>query len=967
MKRRWWIVVLLIGMVGVAALGVLGWRWFRAPRQPVATRTEAEWLEELASADAEQGARAGSALAEQGEVGLRVLLAARKSSDMRAHRQAVRALARMGSLAARPLVEALPESGERAAVALVRLGPAAVEALEAGLREPESAPHCARVLGEIGPRARAAVPALLALMQDREGSRERRAEVVRALGRIGPDPETPPGLPDPVIDGLTAALDDPAVAVQQRALEALAELGPRAQTALPALARVTRGRNADLAAGACLALAGLGGPGAVAPLVARLKDDRRPVREAAAEGLARLGPVARPALPALADVLSSPTPLAARTALERIGADAVPALAAVLRNDQPAARFQAGLALYHLGSRARPAIRDLQTSLDHPGSTARLAGSALLLASAPWENISTLAALEDLVEQEQDALLVAALALARLDPVQAAPALPRVVRSLRERPGAEMAVDMLAACGPSAHVHADDLVAMLRSGDGLQFQAAAHALYGMGPPIPLAPVIRELLAAELKKTDAVPGRQQALLLLLARLGPAAREALPEIQAALKIPNLRGIAALALARQDAARASEAVQALLLDLEGDRARQAVALMTLRELGSAASEAVQSLRPCLRDPALVRAALDVVEGVGPAGSTLAADLIGLLSERDRLVVQRAGEVLVRLGPAAVPGLRGALKIPNSQVRESAIERLGQIGQPAAAAVPALQAALEDGNSNVRLLAAEALGRIGPAAAPALPTLRTWLSSWEADTRRAAVRALGQMGVDPKEAIPDLVSCLFDPDEVVRYGAASVLGRWASAEEAVLEALEGGLEDASPPVRLASAGALARLESRRLPQAVQTLRALAQGANVSLRREAVEALFTVQPAAARELFPLLEADLRALPDAEAIRLIAALARMDKERIPALLPELVDRLNRPDATKAEAAAVALGQLGQAARPVVSELVRWLPRPGSLAVRRAVTNAIRAIDPAAVPDNVTPGQPLHLYDPWVDR
>jgi HEAT repeat protein len=489
----------------------------------------------------------------------------------------------------------------------------------------------------------------------------------------------------------------------------------------------------------------------------------------------------------------------------------------------------------------------------------------------------------------------------------------------------------------------------------------------MGPPVRLVPVLREMLVAESKKPDAVPARQQALLFLLARLGAGGREALPEIQAALKVPGLRAFAALALARQDQARASEAVQALIPDLEGDLPQQQAALMTLRELGAAAGEAVLSLRPCLRNPALVLEALDVVEGVGPAGTPLVTDLIGLLSERNRLVVQRAGEILVQLGPAAVPGLLGALKSPNPQVRESAIERLGRIGKPAAAAVPPLQAALEDGNSNVRLLAAEALGRIGPAAAPALPTLQTWLSSWEADTRRAAVRALGQMGVEPREAIQDLVSCLFDPDEVVRYGAASVLGRWATPDEGVLAALEGSLEDASPPVRLASALALARLESRRLPQAVQMLRALAQGANVSLRREAVEALFTVQPASARDLFPLLEADLRALPDAEAIRLAAALARMDKERVPALLPELVNRLNRPDATQAESAAAALGRLGLAARPVVPEMVRWLPRPGSLAVRRAVTNAIRAIDPFPVPNTLAPGQPLHLVDPWVER
>jgi HEAT repeat protein len=819
----------------------------------------------------------------------------------------------------------------------------------------------------MGPRARQAVPVLLALVQDREGSRERRAEVVRALGRIGPDPDTGPGMPDPVIDALTAALDDPVVLVQERALEALAELGPRAQAALPALARLARGKNPDLAAGACRALARLGGPGAVSPLVARLTDDRGPVREAAAQALARLGPAARTALPALTDALASPTPVAARTALERIGAEAVAPLAAALRNEQPSARFQAGLALYHLGSRARPALPDLLASLEQPESTGQLAAATVLFAATGWEKLAPLVALADRVEQEQDAVLVALLALARLDPPRAAPGLPRVIRFLRERTNTRLAVSVLTALGSSAQASADDLAALLRSDEESRFQSAAHALYGMGPPARLVPVLRELLAGELKKSHPAGTRPQVLLFLLARLGPAAREAIPEVQAARKLPPLRALAALVLARQDPARASEAIQDLLPDLEGEQIQQHTALLTLRELGAAAAEAVPSLRPCLRNPALVLLALDVVEGVGPAGSPLVTDLLGLLSERNGLVVQRAGEILVRLGPAAVPGLLGALKSPNPRVRESAIERLGQIGKPAAGAVPALQAALEDEDTNVRLLAAEALGRIGSAAAPALAALQTRLSSWEADTRRGAVRALDRMGVDAKEVVPDLVSCLFDPDEVVRYGAASVLGRAGSAGEEVLTALEGALDDASPPVRLAAALALARLDSGRIPQAVQTLHSLAQGANPSLRREAVEALFTVQPPSAHDLFPLLEADLRELPDAEAIRLTSALARMDPARVPALLPELVNRLNRPDAPRAEQAAVALGQLGPAARPAVPELVRWLPRPGSLAVRRAVTNAIRAIDPNAVPGTLAAGQPLHLVDPWAER
>src|SRR5437016_5855471 len=136
MKRSVWRVgaalVLLVGLGQLASLGLrLGWQKWHRPGEawPGGQGVEA-WLEQLRSPDPVEGTRAAEALADLGSAGLPVLLEARKDADVRAHRRAAAALVRLGAEAAEPLVKDLPRGGERVEVILVRLGPAALPALE---------------------------------------------------------------------------------------------------------------------------------------------------------------------------------------------------------------------------------------------------------------------------------------------------------------------------------------------------------------------------------------------------------------------------------------------------------------------------------------------------------------------------------------------------------------------------------------------------------------------------------------------------------------------------------------------------------------------------------------------------------------------------------------------------------------------------------------------------------------------
>lgn len=99
-----------------------------------------------------------------------------------------------------------------------------------------------------------------------------------------------------------------------------------------------------------------------------------------------------------------------------------------------------------------------------------------------------------------------------------------------------------------------------------------------------------------------------------------------------------------------------------------------------------------------------------------------------------------LIRMGPAAVPGLVDGLRHQNKNVRRASAKALGKIGEQNSDALRALSAALLDVDSGVRRFAAEALGRLGDAAY--VPMLAEVLADVDADARIAAFKALSSIG---------------------------------------------------------------------------------------------------------------------------------------------------------------------------------------------------------------------------------
>ena len=121
----------------------------------------------------------------------------------------------------------------------------------------------------------------------------------------------------------------------------------------------------------------------------------------------------------------------------------------------------------------------------------------------------------------------------------------------------------------------------------------------------------------------------------------------------------------------------------------------------------------------------------------------------------------------------------------------------------IQALTQTLEDEDEDVREAAIQALGEIGPQAVEAVPALIDTLQEHEDhDVREAGAEVLGMIGPDAKEAVPALIQTL-EEDFWVREAAAEALGE-IGPEEGVVPALIQALEDAGPSVSRSAADAL-------------------------------------------------------------------------------------------------------------------------------------------------------------------
>lgn len=297
------VVLVIVLLIGAAILGeptgaLRGRLWGDAFYQ---NRSASAWRSLLASGPAEQ-AQAEAALAHPSAVPVlrQILLRpAREGGPAEARLIAARLLGKIGpaARAAEPeLLAAMRDSDPHlpgvAATSLPKVGIPADKALPALLPLLDT-PHAAvalRAISEYRAEARSILPQLQAVLSDRSRESEVRWNAARTLGKIGPDAVA-------AVPALIEQLQDDDALVREHAAEALGDIGPPASQAVPAL-------------------------------VEALSDPVTRVRRDAVRSLGQIGPSAKQAAPAVRRLLADPEQMvreAASTAWVRITGEEIPA------------------------------------------------------------------------------------------------------------------------------------------------------------------------------------------------------------------------------------------------------------------------------------------------------------------------------------------------------------------------------------------------------------------------------------------------------------------------------------------------------------------------------------------------------------------------------------------------------------------------------------------------------------------
>lgn len=406
------------------------------------------------------------------------------------------------------------------------------------------------------------------------------------------------------------------------------------------------------------------------------------------------------------------------------------------------------------------------------------------------------------------------------------------------------------------------------------------------------------------------------------------------------------------------------------------------------------------------------NVIIALDNIGEPAVAPLIATLKDSDPQVRGFALAALVGIGGPAVEPLIAALTnganqqtpeighkskkrksqpTPVDPVRQGAVNALGEIKDPRA--IQPLAATLRDPNSDLRESALQALGNIGPAA---LQSLIAALQSTDANLQRQVEKQLGDIA-DPR-AIGPLIAALKspgwnvhqneetghrsrnrrapkDPYAEVREGAAEALGEILrkTNDSSVTDALIASLDDQNYMVREAAAGALGHVKG---PSLVGPLASLLSDANSEVRVAAIKALGNLGAPAVGPLATALKStdwDVRASavealggigePAVEA--LIGALQSADSKvrwraanelgeiKDPRTVEPLIAALKDPDANVRSGAVVGLGRMGdsRAAEPLIAAMqdsdptVRWraAEQLGEIASPRAVEALLAAL------------------------
>lgn len=569
----------------------------------------------------------------------------------------------------------------------------------------------------------------------------------------------------------------------------------------------------------CLAVPGMAGGlalgGDIGQLTSDLGSRDSNVRWKAADGLARMGPQAASAVPALIKAMGSSDLQLRWRAARAVGAmgpeaaAADEALVALLGDSDPLVREYAADSLGRIGVVNESVLEALGKAAtdESPQVRAEAVGAINSFELEPSQRIALLV---NVLNDAEPSVVAPALHTIAENAPEGSETLIKALKNPKSRywgcliaaemgPRAKHAVSALSdaaqdefpevrmeallalgAIGPDASSALPTINAALNDESGAVHYAAIYALGEIGDPSS-ANVIRPYLDSE----DAMLAALSAWS--LARVSPkdtaARNKAIKILVGALDNESapVRAGAVRALA-EFPGEASQFFPALITLLADENFT--VVANTIETLTSFGEPVVPALIDALNDPERRMAAVTILQRLGPKAKAAAVPLVEVVGTSDDPAFrQETGFALAAIGPAASGATDKLLMLlddEDPQVVYSAVYALGNIGPAAKNAVPKLSENLRSDDDFLQLSCTWALLKIQPnnteIVVKSVPLLIEAISELQELGRIEAAIALGEIGAAAKSAIPALREAEGDPNPAVRNAASEALRKIGS-----------------------------------------------------------------------------------------------------------------------------------------------------------------------------------------------
>lgn len=720
---------------------------------------------------------------------------------------------------------------------LAKIGPTLLPDLLQALRNanPDIRIGAAEVLGANTESANSASTALVALMTHEREPLVRGA-LARALGRATANTEANLAR---LIDSLNT---DSSIRVQTVCVQALAEKGPIAASALPVL--ISRFKEPDriyrLAILDALARIGPDDPTVVSIFVEALKDPQYieaalyglsqtgsaaktaipsivamlsnknvTVRVAAASTLGKLGPLAKQAVPQLATALADPFPpvvKASAEALGNIGADGIPSLLSAVMSSNLLTRHTAQEVLKVWNGPQEVIAEALRsTSVDR-----RIAAARTLERTRPLQRNSVAFLVDALTDKQADVRQAAEAALV----ANIVDSLPTLVHALKDERD-ERVIATVATIGKAGVYGSDTMSGLIRTLDHSNFRvrcAGAEALGQMGPlAADAVPALARLIEGSEAPTRAAGARA------LARIGWSDDQLLARLCERLQDsePAVRASSALALGRATGS-AKKVVPLLIVTIkDAESSVRAAGVSVLGVFGPEAEDAFPQLRAMVNDTdPEVRSA--VAKAIGGIAKSEALEMLASFLQDSEAGVRIAALHSVRaLGEAALPLVPELIRALGDADSEKRAFIIGILSKSGVEGQNALVAALSNTNSQASREVFYALKALKPLDKVVVGTLLKHLKEGSALTQRYAVELLSNIGVNDLKIAKTATEILVakETNDELRQRLVRLLAQIGPDASVALEPLVKILQESSPELHKDAARALIRMGPFAIP----------------------------------------------------------------------------------------------------------------------------------------------------------